>query len=496
MRVLWICNIMLPVVAEHLGMEASNKEGWLTGLSEMILRHQRENGVELGVCFPAMGELAEFGEMLQVPGVPGRDAEAVGISDREGRTAETVGAPDRKEQEEKGAGVFGQKEQTAGKAVSSGQEGQAAQIYAFGFYEDVQRAEVYEEKTEKRLREIMECFKPDLIHCFGTEYPHTLAAVRAFGRKERTLIGIQGLCSIYAGHFRADLPDRVWKRITFRDWIKKDDLRRQHEKYVQRGVFEIEAVQRAGHVTGRTGWDKKYTGEWNPGAAYHFMNETLRSNFYDGRWEEGNCRKYSVFLSQGDYPIKGLHYMLRAMPEILRDYPKTEIFVAGNSIIKSAAERGINGLKGKLKLESYGKYILQLMKETGTLSKVHFLGRLNAQQMKEQYLASHVFVCPSSIENSPNSVGEAMLLGMPVVCAEVGGVADILKDGVEGLLYPAGDVNRLAEAVKMVFAGGERVQAYREAARVHAKNTHDPQKNYERLVEIYTEIAGDRGEWL
>lgn len=437
MRVLWVCNIMLPVVAEYLGMTASNKEGWLTGLSEAILKHQQETHIELGICFPAAGELAEFGRKLRVPGME-------------------------------------------------------AEIHAFGFYEDVYRAEVYEARTEMRLKEIMERFKPDLIHCFGTEFPHTLAAVKAFNQRGRTLIGIQGLCSIYAEHFRADLPDYVWKRITFRDRIKQDDLRRQHEKYVQRGVYEIEAVQRAGHITGRTKWDKKYTGEWNPEAKYHFMNETLRSNFYEGRWVEETCRKYSVFLSQGDYPIKGLHYMLQAMPEILREYPEAEVYVAGNSIVKSAAEKGIKGLKGKLKLESYGKYILQLMKETGTLSKVHFLGRLDAGQMKEQYLKSHVFVCPSSIENSPNSVGEAMLLGVPVVCAEVGGVADIFADGVDGLLYPAGDVKKLAEAVKTMFAGGEQVQAYREAERLHAENTHDPRKNYERLVEIYTEIAGDK----
>lgn len=479
MRVLWICNIMLPMVAEHLGMEASNKEGWLTGLSMMILKHQEENNIELGVCFPAMGELAEFEGVLQVPEVPGPEGQRRGMAEtyvREGRGPEESGACVREGQ-------------VSEKPLA--REERSVRIHAFGFYENVQRAEVYEEKTEKRLREIMESFQPDLIHCFGTEYPHTLAAVKAFGRKERTLIGIQGLCSIYAGHFRADLPDYVWRRITFRDRIKKDDLRRQHEKYVQRGVYEIEAVQRAGHVTGRTKWDKKYTGEWNPEAVYHFMNETLRSNFYEGCWEEESCQKYSVFLSQGDYPIKGLHYMLQAMPEILGEYPEAEIYVAGNSIIKSAAEKGISGLRGRLKLESYGKYILQLMRETGTLSRVHFLGRLNAEQMKEQYLRSHVFVCPSSIENSPNSVGEAMLLGMPVVCAEVGGVADILEDGVDGLLYPAGDVKKLAEAVKVMFAGGEQVEKYRKAGRFHAKRTHDPQKNYERLVEIYAEIAGE-----
>lgn len=434
MRVLWVCNIMLPLVAEYLGMEASNKEGWLSGLSETILNRQKENDIELGVCFPAAGELAEFGQEISVSGTD-------------------------------------------------------AKLNAFGFYEDVQRAEVYEEKTEKRLREIMDLFKPDMIHCFGTEFPHTLAAVKAFGHRERTLVGIQGLCSICAKHFRADLPEDVWRRITFRDFVRKDDLRRQHEKFVQRGAYEVEAVQRAGHITGRTNWDNKYTGEWNPDAKYHFMNETLRSNFYEGRWEEGSCQKYSVFLSQGDYPIKGLHYLLQAMPEILREYPETEIYVAGNSIIKSAAQKGIAGIKGKLKLESYGKYILQLLKNTGTLQKVHFLGRLDAVRMKEQYLRSHVYVCSSSIENSSNSVGEAMLLGMPVVCADVGGLADIFAGGEDGIFYQAGDVGKLAKAVKTMFAGGEEVERYRSSARAHAQKNHDPQKNYARLVEIYREIV-------
>ena len=77
--------------------------------------------------------------------------------------------------------------------------------------------------------------------------------------------------------------------------VKQDDLRRQQEKYVQRGVYEIEAVQRAGHITGRTGWDKKYTGEWNPQAKYHFLNETLRSNFYEGIWRGDLCEKNSIF---------------------------------------------------------------------------------------------------------------------------------------------------------------------------------------------------------
>ena len=54
-----------------------------------------------------------------------------------------------------------------------------------------------------------------------------------------------------------------------------------------------------------------------------------------------------------------------------------------------------------------------------------FEGFLSAEKMKRLLLESNVFVCPSSIENSPNSLGEAMLLGVPCVASDVGGIADM-----------------------------------------------------------------------
>jgi len=459
MRVLWLCNIMLPVVAEHLHMTASNKEGWLTGLSNKILsesakcKAQNESGrsIQLGVCFPVGQNLKDFRQVIRL------------IDDR---------------------------------GNENGQK-----LYAYGFFENTSTAEVYDTSMELRFQEILQDFKPDIVHIFGTEYPHTLAMTKAFGKPDKILIGIQGLCKVYAEHFRADLPDKVWKRTTFRDAVKRDNLRLQQQKYVMRGEYEQQAITLAGHITGRTDWDKKYTKVWNPNATYHFMNETLRGNFYKGNWNIESCKKYSIFLSQGDYPIKGLHYVLQAMPDILKQYPHTEIYVAGNSIVKTAGESGINGLKGQLKLESYGKYILTLMKEHHCMDKVHFLGRLNAEQMKEQYLNSHVFVCPSSIENSPNSVGEAMILGVPTVCADVGGISSIfygqdvqhlqqVEHPADGIIYEPGNVQQLAAGICYIFdtKNAEKVADFCEHARTHARTTHDAEKNYRRLMEIYGEM--------
>ena len=114
----------------------------------------------------------------------------------------------------------------------------------------------------------------------------------------------------------------------------------------------------------------------------------------------------------------------------------------------------------------------------------------NAEQMLAQYLESNVFVSPSSIENSPNSVGEAMLLGMPVISSDVGGVRDMLEDNREGWLYDNSDVDRLAQLVCHGFAkeNESEVLSAAAAAAVHAGRTHDPDANYSRLMEIYHEI--------
>ena len=120
--------------------------------------------------------------------------------------------------------------------------------------------------------------------------------------------------------------------------------------------------------------------------------------------------------------------------------------------------------------------------------QVFFLGQMDAEQMKAQYLKAHVFLSASTIENSPNSVGEAMLLGVPVVSSLVGGVPDLVTDEKEGLLYHADNVSALAMAVARIFEDRELADRLSAAARVRARKTHDADTNYRRLLEIYQEI--------
>ncbi len=424
MRVLWVCNRILPVVAQELGVPGGNKEGWLSGLSSRILQEDVPP-FTLGVCFPAGG--GQAGEPIAGK-LPGRE------------------------------------------------------LFYYGFCEDVVHEETYDDALERRMKDIMEEFAPDIVHCFGTEYGHTLAALRAFRRPGRTLVGLQGICTACAQHYLDGIPEGIARRSTFRDRIKKDNLIRQQEKMGMRGEREKEVLALTGHVTGRTRFDREAAHSAAPQAVYHLMNETMRECFYEGCWEPERCERHSIFVSQGNYPIKGLHNVLQAAAILKKQYGDIRLYVAGDVVTRHGT------LKEKIKLSSYGKYLLSLIEEGGLKEHVVFLGQLDAQAMKERYLRSHVFVSASSIENSPNSVGEAMLLGVPVVSSEVGGVPDMMTDGREGLLYHAGNVSALAAAVTRIFEDGDLAQALSRAARVRARKTHDADTNYRRLLEIYHEM--------
>ena len=113
---------------------------------------------------------------------------------------------------------------------------------------------------------------------------------------------------------------------------------------------------------------------------------------------------------------------------------------------------------------------------------------LNAEDMKKQFLKSEVFVSPSVIENSPNSVGEAMLLGMPIVSSNVGGVSDMLVHGKEGYLYQADAPYLLAYYIGLLFDNQEKERELGENARIHARKTHNKEENIKKLLEIYAEL--------
>ena len=411
MKILWSCNIILPIIAENTNRETTPLGGWLDGLSNDLIK---QNDIELTVLFP-------FKEKLQ-------------------------GAIDN-----------------------------------FSYHS-------FDKKYNQSFKEILSKESPDVIHIFGTEFKHTLDMVKAckeLNILDKVVINIQGLVHYYGKyHYYANLPNQIINRNTITTFFNRNNIKNQRRKFLKRGINEIEALSQVKHVIGRTDWDKACTTQINPNVNYHFCNETLRSSFYENEWDIDKCERYSIFLSQVNYPIKGFHYMLEALPIILKRYPNAHIYVTG----KSPLRQKYNGL---FNIDTYSNYISKLIKKNKLEDKITFLGSLNESQMCKQYLQANVFVSPSSIENSSNSVGESMILGTPTVASDVGGVKNLLQHETDGFIYQHDAPYMLAYYICNIFENDNLAIKFSENSRKHAMITHCRELNLQRILEIYDTILSE-----
>lgn len=345
---------------------------------------------------------------------------------------------------------------------------------------------------KREIKRILDEIDPNVIHIFGTE---TETSNLAFEVSDinKTVLSIQGLVSQCAHHISDGIPDKYYKSTLpkrlakrfLRGSVIEDDSIRLHN----RGIIEIEMIKNAKYVIGRTTWDKNNVLSINPSAVYYKCNEILRGSFYEADWDIDKCDKYSIFLSQSSSPIKGLHQMLKAMPLIMQEYPQTQLYVAGyplsnfihRNVLKQLAVEYFCGYQG---------YIENLVRKYDLYDRIHFLNYLNEEQMRNQFLKSHVFVLPSSIENSPNSLGEAMLLGVPCVASNVGGVPDMMHSPEEGFIYRFDDPKELSERVCSIFGSKSLAAKISQNARKHAHVTHSIKKNTTALLETYEQIGG------
>ena len=346
----------------------------------------------------------------------------------------------------------------------------------------------YYPELEALFRQELRRFQPDVIHSWGLEYGHTLALVNAArqeGMLSRMCASIQGLCHYIACHYNEGIPCAEQHRGTFRDVVRRDNLVQQQEKFRQRGRMEAQAMAQLHHVVGRTHWDRACALELNPQIQYHSCNETLRPAFYQGTWDYAGCRRHRIFASSCDYPVKGFHYLLEAAAQVREAYPDITLAVPGEDFLHLTP-------KEKLRQGSYGRYLARLAKAYHLENNIEFLGHLTQEQMKAEYLKANVFCLSSTIENSPNALGEAMLLGVPCIAANVGGVGSLLEDGTEGRLYQSTAPYLLGHHIRQVFAMEDGAQALGRAAQAHARKTHNSEANLARLLEIYQQIGEER----
>jgi len=128
----------------------------------------------------------------------------------------------------------------------------------------------------------------------------------------------------------------------------------------------------------------------------------------------------------------------------------------------------------------------------GTRTK--FMGYMQGEPLSQAYASADVFVFPSALETFGLVVVEAMAAGLPVVATRVGGIPDVVAEGVTGYTFNVGDIDAMTNAVRQMVESPQRLRYMGQAAREFASTQTWPAMmdevitHYERLIASYEQM--------
>lgn len=332
--------------------------------------------------------------------------------------------------------------------------------------------------------DIISDFKPDVIHAYGTELPHNIKLLENHNDKP-IVVSLQGILTEYARHYYGGIDLLTMIKYTrLKDFFLPTGFFSGKKNFVKRSKGEQKILSLAQNVEGRSSWDKVAALKINPTLNYYYLPRMIRDPFYSGaKWNVNSIERHTILIHQGNTPIKGLHFLLEAVSMLKGKFPDIKLYVAGGNFLES------KGWKSRIKQHEYIKYLKDIIKKNELTPYIHFLGFLNAEKMAEQLSHVHVAVLPSAIENAPNSIAEAQLVGTPCVATFVGGNMDMVDHGHNGFLYCYNEPNMLAFYINKLFESDELALNFSTKSRLTALERHDPDKLVKDILVIYRKIA-------
>jgi glycosyltransferase involved in cell wall biosynthesis len=124
------------------------------------------------------------------------------------------------------------------------------------------------------------------------------------------------------------------------------------------------------------------------------------------------------------------------------------------------------------------------------LTHVHMAGYLTGYALTQTTARANFIVVPSEwYENSPNVILESFAQGRPVVAAAIGGIPELINDGVDGLLVPPGDAHALADALRWLWERPQVALEMGRAGRAKIEALYDTHAHYQPIHALYQELA-------
>ena len=322
-------------------------------------------------------------------------------------------------------------------------------------------------------------FQPDIIHCFGSEWPYGIIVKEV---PIPVVIHMQGFLNIYLsignsviGNSIIDNFKKLWQNNTIIDILSKIIYHKILSKpEISPERFEREIMKANHYFMGRTEWDKNIVKYFSPGSRYFHVPEAIRPIIYQarGQWKYHFNGKLQLLTITSGSVLKGAKVILQTA-QILQDIVGLDFTwkVAGNQKLFPIFEKQLG-----IRHDQVG---------------VELLGTINQEQIVEELTASDFFIHPSIIDNSPNAICEAQLIGIPVIASNVGGVPQLIDDKKTGFLFPYNEPHTLAFLIGNLFRQKELLTQIAQNEVLVSQARHHPQHVADEVMRVYKTVLED-----
>lgn len=325
---------------------------------------------------------------------------------------------------------------------------------------------------ESQVHDIIKDFNPDLIHVWGVE---TSLAFMIGRTNIPIIVHIQGLLTPCSNaFFPQGLSRSLIKSSSFiREKVLRNGYDYAYKSIKLRAKIEEERMKMITHAMGRTHWDKELVNLYSPNSIYYHVNETIRESFYfcEKKYHEGDRFIITSTISQTVY--KGLDIILKSADLLKRltsiDFEWRVVGVYADS--------------------SFVKLFEKLTSINSHAVNVQYLGVLDEKSLSSNLLETSVYVHPSYIDNSPNSLCEAQLIGLTTIACNVGGVSSLIKHEDTGYLVPSNAPHELTYFLRMLAKDLQKMAKIGKQSRHKALKRHNKVAIIHSLMTAYKDAS-------
>lgn len=173
-------------------------------------------------------------------------------------------------------------------------------------------------------------------------------------------------------------------------------------------------------------------------------------------------------------------------------YSQERIKIKGFQTLNNACQEYLRRYGIKLKILVIGQIDMQILENTIAnfdRSYFHFIGPIHGyKNIQIEILKSNLFVLPSNSEGMPNSLLEAMALGIPSISTNVGAVRELIVDGYNGYIIPPNEPSTLAVKINILLSDGQKRLQFSTNSRKTIEKHFSWEHNLAKVIETYEKL--------